>query len=70
MKITAMNFDASRLEISPTSRTIVGVSAYDVDGSTVLENFEINHVISHFGIADLLSEIGEQEARRHFDIEG
>lgn len=48
----------------------MGVSAYDADGATVLANFDIEQIVNHFGAAELLDEIGEQVARRHFEIEG
>lgn len=63
MNISVMNFDACKLDVSPTGRTSCSVSAYDVDGATVLENFEVEQVVSHFVIERLLEEIGEQAAR-------
>jgi hypothetical protein len=69
MQIAVLNFDCSKLDATPASRTLMGVSAYDADGATVLENFNIEQIVNHFGAADLLDEIGEQLARRHFNIE-
>jgi len=65
-----MNFDAYKIDVNPASRTLMGVSAYDADGATVLENFDIEQIVNHFGADALLDEIGEQVARRHFEIEG
>lgn len=70
MQIAVLNFDCSKLDATPASRTLMGVSAYDADGDTVLENFDIEQIVSHFGIEELLDEIGEEVARRHFGIEG
>jgi hypothetical protein len=70
MQIAVLNFDCSKLDATPAGRTLVGVSAYDADGATVLENFNIEQIVDHFGIDDLLDEIGEEVARRHFEIEG
>ncbi len=70
MNISVLNFDAGKIDVNPSSRTLLGVSAYDADGSTVLENFDVEQVINHFGVEALLDEIGEQLARRHFGIEG
>jgi hypothetical protein len=70
MQIAVLNFDCSKLDATPASRTLMGVSAYDADGATVLENFNIEQIVDHFGIDDLLDEIGEEVARRHFEIEG
>lgn len=70
MNISVLNFDAYKVDVNPSSRTLLGVSAYDADGSTVLENFDVEQVINHFGVEALLDEIGEQLARRHFGIEG
>lgn len=69
MNISVLNFDAYKIDVNPTSRTIVGISAYDADGATVLENFDVEQVINHFGVEALLDEIGEAVARRHFGIE-
>lgn len=70
MNISVMNFDAYKLDANPSSRTLMSVSAYDADGATVLENFDIEQIVNHFGADALLDEIGEQVARRHFEIEG
>lgn len=68
MNISVLSFDAYKLDVNPTSRTLCSVSAYDADGATALENFDAEQVINHFGVEALLDEIGEQVARRHFDI--
>lgn len=70
MNISVLNFDAAKIDVNPTSRTFMAVSAFDADGSTVLENFDIEQVVNHFGAEALLDEIGEQLVRRHFGIEG
>ncbi len=70
MNISVLNFDAYKIDVNPASRTLMGVSAYDADGATVLDNFDIEQIVNHFGAAELLDEIGEQIARRHFEIEG
>lgn len=70
MNISVLNFDAAKIDVTPSSRTLLSVSAFDADGSTVLENFDVEQVINHFGVEALLDEIGEQLARRHFGIEG
>ena len=70
MNISVLNFDAGKIDVNPTSRTFMAVSAFDADGATVLENFEVEQVVNHFGIEALLDEIGEQVVRRHFGIEG
>lgn len=36
----------------------------------MLENFDIEQIVNHFGAEELLDEIGEQVVRRHFNIEG
>lgn len=70
MNISVLNFDAYKIDVNPASRTLMGVSAYDADGATVLANFDIEQIVNHFGVGELLDEIGEQVARRHFEIEG
>lgn len=70
MNISVMNFDAYKIDVNPASRTMMDVTAYDADGATVLANFDIEQIVSHFGAGELLDEIGEQVARRHFEIEG
>jgi hypothetical protein len=70
MNISVLNFDAYKIDVNPASRTLMGVSAYDADGATVLANFDIEQIVNHFGAGELLDEIGEQVARRHFEIEG
>ncbi|AMO78057.1 TPA: hypothetical protein ACXLB5_000871 [Pseudomonas aeruginosa] len=70
MNISVFSFSAYKLDVNPSSRTEVSVSAYDADGASVLENFDIEQIVNHFGAEALLDEIGEQVARRHFDIEG
>lgn len=69
MEISVMSFDAAKVDVNPTSRTQCSVSACDADGASVLQNFDIEQIINHFGAGDLLDEIGEQVARRHFNIE-
>jgi hypothetical protein len=69
MNISVLNFDAYKIDVNPASRTLMGVSAYDADGATVLDNFDIEQIVNHFGADSLLDEIGEQVARKHFDIE-
>lgn len=68
MNISVLNFDAYKIDVNPASRTLMGVSAYDADGATVLDNFDIEQIVNHFGADSLLDEIGEQVARKHFDI--
>ncbi len=70
MNISVLNFDAYKIDVNQASRTLMGVSAYDADGATVLDNFDIEQIVNHFGAGELLDEIGEQVARRHFQIEG
>ncbi|MFY1007808.1 hypothetical protein ACOQNQ_01850 [Pseudomonas juntendi] len=70
MNISVLSFDTYKVDVSPASRTLMNVSAYDADGATVLENFDIEQIVNHFGAEALLDEIGEQIARRHFGIEG
>ncbi|MCZ9754386.1 hypothetical protein NB835_05220, partial [Pseudomonas aeruginosa] len=70
MNISVLNFTAYKIDVDPASRTTVGISAFDADGTSVLENFDIEQIVNHFGAEALLDEIGEQVARRHFDIEG
>jgi hypothetical protein len=70
MNISVMNFDAYKIDVNPASRTLMGVSAYDADGATVLANFDIEEIVNHFGVEALLGEIGERVARKHFRIEG
>ena len=69
MNISVLNFDAYKIDVNPASRTLMAVSAYDADGATVLENFDIEQIVNHFGVEALLDEIGEAVARRHFEIE-
>ena len=69
MNILVLNFDAYKVDVNPSSRTLLGVSAYDADGETVLANFDIEQIVNHFGEEALLDEIGEAIARRHFEIE-
>jgi len=64
-----IHFDAAHADFRPASRTLCNVTAYDVDVATVLENFDIEHIVNHFGISDLLDEIGEAAVRKHFNIE-
>ena len=68
MNISVLNFDAYKIDASPASRTLMSVSAYDADGATVLANFDIEQIVNYFGADALLDEIGEQIARRHFEI--
>ena len=70
MNISVLNFDAYKIDVNPSSRTLMSVSAYDADGATVLDNFDVEQIVNHFGAEALLEEIGEKIARRHFDIEG
>lgn len=70
MNISVLIFDACKIDVNPTSRTMMDVTAYDADGATVLANFDIEQIVNHFGADLLLDEIGEQIARRHFEIEG
>ena len=69
MNISVLIFDAYKIDVNPDSRTLMCVSAYDADGATVLANFDIEQIVNHFGAAELLDEIGEQVARKHFGIE-
>jgi hypothetical protein len=64
-----ISFDAGGADFSPSSRTLCNITAYDADVATVLENFEVEQVVNHFGISDLLDEIGEAAVRKHFNIE-
>lgn len=68
MNISVLNFEAYKIDVNPASRTLMGVSAYDADGASVLANFDIEQIVNHFGAGELLDEIGEQVARKHFDI--
>ncbi|AMA36790.1 TPA: hypothetical protein ACRNLW_001440 [Pseudomonas aeruginosa] len=70
MNISVMNFTAYKINVDSSSRTTIGVSAFDADGASVMENFDIEQIVNHFGAEALLDEIGEQVARRHFSIEG
>lgn len=70
MNISVLNFTAYKIDVDPASRTTIGVSAFDADGASVLENFDIEQIVNHFGAEELLDEIGEQVVRRHFNIEG
>ncbi|MCY1288501.1 hypothetical protein D3C76_1688030 [compost metagenome] len=70
MNISVLNFTAYKIDVDPASRTTVGVSAFDADGASVLENFDIEQIVNHFGAEAILDEIGEQVARCHFNIEG
>jgi hypothetical protein len=69
MNISVLNFEAYKIDVNPASRTLMGVSAYDADGATVLDNFDIEQIVNYFGAGELLDEIGEQVARKHFGIE-
>ena len=64
MNISVLNFDAYKIDVNPSSHTLMGVSAYDADGATVLENFGIEQIVNHFGAGELLDEIGEQARGR------
>lgn len=70
MNISVLHFDTYKIDVNPASRTMMDVTAYDADGATVLANFDIEQIVNHFGADLLLDEIGEQVARRHFEIEG
>lgn len=54
MNISVLNFDAYKIDVNPASRTLMGVSAYDADGASVLANFDIEQIVNHFGAAELL----------------
>jgi hypothetical protein len=69
MQIPMMIFDAEKLDVNPTSRNICSVSVYRVDGSMVLDSFDAEQVVNHFGADSLLDEMGEAAARKYFGIE-
>lgn len=46
----------------------VRVEIQGASPSDVLESLSIKDVVSHFPIADLLDEIGEKEAKNHFNL--
>lgn len=69
MSISVLSFTAYKIDVDPSSRTELSVSAYDADSSSVLENFDVEQVVNHFGIDAVLDEIGEAVARKHFGIE-
>lgn len=70
MTISVLNFDAYKIDINPSSRTEISVSAYDASIQSVLENFDIEQVVNHFGVEAILDEIGEKVSLKHFQIEG
>lgn len=58
MQISVMSFDAEKLDVNPASRNVCSITAYSADGAAVLSNFNAEQVVNHFGVDDLLDEIG------------
>lgn len=67
MSKTLISFNAKTVDASPISRTLMSISAYDVDLDTVLENFDIEQIVNFFSAEELLEEIGEEKARQYFE---
>lgn len=60
--------DAKELSVSSGDRYSV-ILCFTANGGHILDNFNIEDVVNHFGAKKLLDEIGEKVAREHFDIE-
>ena len=68
MPIKMLRFDAFKVAVTPASRTLQNVTAYEADGATVLANFSIKQIVTHYGARALLNEIGITAAYRHFEV--
>ena len=64
-----MKLECSSATISAISGKEISISIEDVHNSDILNHFTIEQVIDHFDEDKFLDAIGEEKARKYFDIE-
>lgn len=63
-----LNLTAEKVEVERNTQYDVQVYLKDVSETEILQHFTIAEIISELGIEGFLKEIGEDEARKYFDI--
>lgn len=63
-----VKIQASKVEISGDSRKEV-VLEFAANDAALLSHFNVADIVANFDVDDLLNEIGEDAARKYFDIE-
>jgi hypothetical protein len=64
----SFDLNCTNAAVSPNGSSSVTVTLEDVDKSDLYDLFEIDDFIRYYGVDKVLNEIGEEEARKHFNI--
>lgn len=64
-----LDFDCEKVEIKHSTAYKINVEIVGADDGDILNHFTTKDIISHFDEDELLQEIGEEKAKKFFDIE-
>ncbi|WXL23945.1 hypothetical protein WG219_11320 [Ectopseudomonas mendocina] len=69
MSVIDIDFEAGGISLEPLSGNWIRVEAKEADVKQILNSFDLTMIVEHYGASDLLEEIGEAQAKEHFEIE-
>lgn len=63
-----LDIQCDEIDASVNRNGRIDISLRGCDSKLVLDQFDIDDVIQHFGESDLLDKIGSDECQTHFDL--
>ena len=63
-----LTIECESANINPNGYKGVSVEIHKADFNQLMESFTVKDVVAYFDTGDLLDTIGEDEAKKHFDL--
>ena len=68
MSTSNLTFYCESVDISPDNGKQIYVEVKGASDRNILDTYTLSQIIEHFGVGDLLEEIGESDCAEHFHL--
>jgi hypothetical protein len=68
MSTSNLSFYCESVDISPENGRQIFVDIKGASDRNILDSYSISQFIEHFGVRDILEEIGESDCVEHFNL--
>jgi hypothetical protein len=68
MSTSNLSFYCESVDISPDNGRQIFVDIKGASDRNILDSYSISQFIEHFGVRDILEEIGESDCVEHFNL--